>query len=142
MNSPHTPLTFSKAARVRSRLDFDAIYDRGVRQSDGCLSILLLPNDRATSRLGLAVSKRCGNAVQRNRFKRRLREVFRLSRANLPTGFDLVVQPRANTPLDVDLLTKSLVSLMRRAVKKLLARSSTSPSAKNPLDESAAGSES
>ncbi|GDY06794.1 MAG: ribonuclease P protein component [Planctomycetota bacterium] len=123
MNSPRHPLKFPKMLRVRSRLDFAAVYERGVRVSDGCLSLVVLPNDRPTSRLGLAVSKRCGNAVCRNRLKRRLREVFRQSRADLPMGLDLVVQPRADTPLKLDALRQSLISLAKRAARKLAARS-------------------
>lgn len=122
MNSPRHPLKFPKLVRVRSRLDFAAVYERGVRISDGCLSLIVLPNDRPTSRLGLAVSKRCGNAVRRNRLKRRLREVFRQSRADLPTSLDIVVQPRADTPLKLEVLRQSLVSLTKRAAKKLAAR--------------------
>lgn len=123
MTSPRHPLKFPPTVRVRSRLDFAAVYERGVRISDGCFTLIALPNDRPTSRLGLAVSKRCGNAVQRNRLKRRLREVFRQSLADLPTGLDFVVQPRADTPLKLDVLRQSLASLARRAAKKLAARS-------------------
>jgi ribonuclease P protein component len=122
MTVPRHPLKFPKSVRVRSRLDFAAVYEKGVRMSDGCLSLTGMPNDRPTSRLGLAVSKRYGNAVQRNRLKRQLREVFRQSRANLPAGLDLVVQPRTNTPVKLDVLRQSLVSLTRRAAKKLAAR--------------------
>jgi len=47
------------------------------------------------------VPTRLGNAVLRNRLKRRVREVFRLHRANLATGWDFLVNPRepvANVP--------------------------------------------
>ena len=124
MTEPRHPLKFPKEARVRSRLDFAAVYERGARMSDGCLSLTVLPNDRPTSRLGLAVSKRYGNAVRRNWLKRRLREVFRTSRVELPAGLDLIVQPRTNTPVKVDELRRSLLALTRRAAKKLAARPS------------------
>ncbi len=136
MTSSRHPLKFPPMVRVRSRLDFAAVYERGVRISDGCLTLIVLPNDRPTSRLGLAVSKRCGNAVRRNRLKRRLREVFRQSRADLPTGLDLVVQPRADTPLKLEVLRQSLISLAKRTTRKLAARS------REPQPESAAGGDS
>lgn len=139
MTSPRHLLKFPKTVRVRSRLDFAAVYERGARISDGCLSLIALPNDRPTSRLGLAVSKRCGNAVRRNQLKRRLREVFRLSRAELPTGLDLVVQPRADTPIKLDVLRQSLVSLTRRAVKKLAGRSREPQTGGATANDSAVG---
>ena len=122
MSEPRHPLKFPKTVRVRSRLDFAAVYERGVRMSDGCLSLTVQPNDRSTSRLGLAVSKRYGNAVRRNWLKRRLREVFRQSRADLPASLDIIVQPRANTPVKLEALRHSLITLTRRAAKKLAAR--------------------
>lgn len=45
-------------------------------------------------RLGLVVSRKCGTSVERNRWKRCLREAFRQSQAELPQGLDLVVIPR------------------------------------------------
>ena len=119
---------FPKSVRVRSRLDFAAVYDRGLRIGDACLSLIALANEDSRTRLGLAVSKRCGNSVRRNRLKRRLREAFRLSRAELPTGLDLVIQPRADTPIQLAALRKSLISLTKRAAKKWVAQASTSRS--------------
>ncbi len=116
---------FPKSVRVRSRLDFAAVYERGLRIGDGCMALIALANEDSRTRLGLAVSKRCGNSVQRNRLKRRLREAFRLSRAELPTGLDLVIQPRANTPIQLAALRQSLISLTKRAAKKWAAQTRT-----------------
>lgn len=55
--------------------------------------------DGATNRLGLVVTKKLGSAVQRNRIKRVLREVFRRNRVLFPLGVDLVVV--AKNGLDV-----------------------------------------
>ncbi|MBC7820557.1 MAG: ribonuclease P protein component [Planctomycetaceae bacterium] len=116
---------FPKAARVRSRLDFAAVYERGLRIGDACMSLIALSNDESRTRLGLAVSKRCGNSVRRNRLKRRLREAFRLSQAELPTGLDLVIQPRADTPIQLAALRQSLISLTKRAAKKWASQTRT-----------------
>jgi len=47
------------------------------------------------ARLGLSVSSRIGNAVVRNRWKRRLREAFRQVRTTLPAGNDFVIVVRS-----------------------------------------------
>lgn len=49
------------------------------------------------SRVGLTVSRKAGNAVRRNKWKRRLREIFRRNKGALPVGYDLVVIVRSST---------------------------------------------
>ncbi len=51
-----------------------------------------MANDRAHSRLGIAATRKLGGAVQRNRAKRLIREVFR--RNNVAAGYDIVVIPK------------------------------------------------
>ena len=55
-------------------------------------TVFILPNQRAVGRLGIAATKKLGGAVQRNRAKRLIREVFR--RNNVAPGFDIVVVPK------------------------------------------------
>ena len=50
----------------------------------------------APNRLGLTVSTKLGNAVRRNRIRRRLREAFRLFEPKLSHGFDIVIVARAS----------------------------------------------
>lgn len=119
MNDSPTKLEFPKSVRVRSKLDFAKIYDRGMRLSDSQLLVTAFRNDLGRSRLGLSVSKRCGNAVQRNRLKRLLREAFRSLRAGLPSGLDLIAQPRASTETKLASVKRSLQSLAKRLDRKL-----------------------
>lgn len=70
------------------------MYKEGARRTAGPLLIHTLRNQHTYSRLGLSVPKRVGNAVQRNRIKRRCREAFRLSQHILPTGIDILLTIR------------------------------------------------
>ncbi|NBC10277.1 MAG: ribonuclease P protein component [Planctomycetes bacterium] len=84
-------LTFRHRDRLHGRKVFAAVRAARCRKNAGPLSVLAMPNGLDHLRLGLTVSRRVGNAVTRNRIKRRLREAFRLGRADWPTGLDLVV---------------------------------------------------
>ena len=53
------------------------MFRRGSRSEGPLFGLLALPREEGPSRLGLAVDRRVGRAVRRNRAKRRLRECFR-----------------------------------------------------------------
>lgn len=106
--------------RLLRPADFARVY--GLRQSAsaGALVVYAAPNDRPDGpvRLGLSVSRRIGNAVVRNRWKRRLREAFRHARPVLPAGTDLVVVVRGGAvpvgEAGARSLAEGLVTLTRR----------------------------
>jgi ribonuclease P protein component len=82
---------FGREARLRSRSEFTAVQKTGRRAPGRFLTLLGQPNDLERDRLGIIASRKVGNAVIRNRAKRRVREIFR--RIQDPNGrtFDLVV---------------------------------------------------
>jgi ribonuclease P protein component len=83
--------TFGKDERIRKRQDYLRIYQLGVRCHTGRFTIITCPNQSGIRRLGMTVSKKVGNAVQRNRIKRLLREFFRLNKSRLPASQDIVI---------------------------------------------------
>ena len=70
-------LTFRRAARLRSRGEFDRVQHGGRRVSTRLFTLFGRPNALDRDRLRIIASRRVGGAVLRNRAKRRLREVFR-----------------------------------------------------------------
>jgi ribonuclease P protein component len=105
--------------RLRSDRDFQRVYRRRSVASDDLLVVHSCENELDFPRLGLSVSRKVGNAVVRNRWKRRLREAFRLRKPDLPVGVDLVVAPRAGAVAELSAIMESLVGVSRRAGKKL-----------------------
>jgi len=112
---------FLRQYRVRRTADFQRAYGRRCGASDGLLLVFAHPNNLPHPRLGLSVSRKIGNAVVRNRWKRLIREAFRLSRAQLPTGIDLIVIPRPDKKPELAALRESLCRLAARAGQKLNA---------------------
>ena len=78
----------SRLWRLRRRPEFLKVQRQGVKTRGRYLTLFSLPNGLDTSRLGVVATRKLGGAVQRNRAKRVMRELFRLNRGNL--GFDIV----------------------------------------------------
>lgn len=110
---------FPPQLRLKTPSDFDAVFTRRASAGNGWLVVYAAKNDMGVCRVGLVVSKKkIGNAVQRNRWKRRLREAFRLSREKLPSGFDFVVLPQSKQHPTFAELENGLVQLAHRAARK------------------------
>ena len=82
----------------RSR-DFDAVYRHGRSISTRYLTLHSFAREGEDDpRLGLAVSRKTGNAVTRNRIKRQLRDAWTLLLAEVPGGYDYVLSVREGLP--------------------------------------------
>jgi ribonuclease P protein component len=79
---------------LTKRGDFKKVFELGSKFPSKFLIIYALPNELSCCRLGLSVSRKIGDAVVRNRVKRRLREIFRQQLAGKPLYYDVVVVAR------------------------------------------------
>jgi len=118
---PGSRLGFGAADRLRTRAEFLRVQRMGARfQSDHFVVYTVRFPESQAVRLGTTVSRRLGNAVIRNRIKRRIRECFRLSlRLRLPAGTAVVVIGRLGAgALDM----QSLMGELGNAVARLQLR--------------------
>lgn len=129
-SAPHPRADFGRARRIRRGSDFLTANRFGRRHHAGPLVITVHRREderdqnrehekeaaAAPVRLGLAVGRRVGHAPKRNLIKRRLREAFRVRRAAMPPGIDIVVSVRPHDPLSVD----AYGALLERAVRTLV----------------------
>lgn len=89
---PHASLGFAPGEHVRKRADFELIYKTGFKRSGRLMTMFTRERETGPARLGIAATRKMGAAVERNRAKRLVRELFR---HNKPvTATDVVVVPR------------------------------------------------
>lgn len=106
---------FPRRARLCEERQFRRVYRQGKRINIRPLRFCLLRNKGDGSRLGLAVGRRVGAAVVRNRWKRAVREAFRLNRHELNASHDIVVSVDWNaSPGEVERVEGAFRELIRR----------------------------
>jgi ribonuclease P protein component len=105
--------------RMKDPAEFRRVFEGRRSVSDDVLIVYGIENGRAYPRLGISVSRKKVRAAHaRNRFKRLVREAFRLSKSELPAGIDLVVLPRgANVRYAA--VRRSLTTLAQAVVRRL-----------------------
>lgn len=109
---------FSSNARLRTSPEFRRVFRSRHSVADDVMIVYAAANELTKSRLGLSVSRKVGNAVARNRWKRLIRESFRLQRSEIPAGMDFVVVPRRGVKPTFDAVYRSFPQLARRAARK------------------------
>ena len=115
---------FPRAVRLLKRAEYEAVYGAGQRRSSPQFAVFFRsqsanPREALTSkaagpdrnsRFGISVKKALGGAVVRNRIRRRIREILRRNRTEIPSGWDIVIHPRRTVaeapfaPLEVELV--------------------------------------
>lgn len=79
---------------LKENFEFRRIYARGRSAVSPYMVLYCRKNGRTVNRLGLTAGKKLGNAVVRNRLRRRLREIYRLNEPKLRPGYDIVIVAR------------------------------------------------
>jgi ribonuclease P protein component len=127
-------LSFKKSARLLTRRDFTKV-SRSSRKRSGKWLFVEIRYGAISNRLGLAVARQFGKSHERNRFKRLVREAFRLLLPCFTSCFEIIVRPRSafrNSSQDAAVRGKAL---NRRSPDEFLKvdRKGKHPLAEKPL---------
>ena len=113
--------------RLLHRVEYEAVYGAGQRRSSPQFTVFFrsqrafpanrtndealgIKNAASVTRFGISVKKALGGAVVRNRIRRRIREILRRSKTEIPAGWDMVIHPKRSVaeapfaPLQAELL--------------------------------------
>lgn len=102
--------------RLTNRSDFQRVRREGKSHAHPLAILITAPNGMSVSRFGIVAGKRVGNAVARNRAKRRLRETIRTHLPQIASGWDVILIARpAISDCDWTTLGEAMESLLRRA---------------------------
>lgn len=99
------------------RRDFESVFREGASLSSKYLVIYARLNGLEFNRIGLAVGKKIGISVTRNRIRRLLREALRKVLSDIPVHFDFVLIATRHT---ADGTFDDFVHILRRFVKRIL----------------------
>lgn len=107
--------------RLRKHADYQRVYAEGKKRRSTYMSWFLAPQvERSAARVGLTVGKILGKAHERNRIKRRIREVLRRHVDQLPFGGDLILHPqRSVLTLEFAKLEEEIVRILLQANAEL-----------------------
>lgn len=103
-------MEFSKPLKLNHI--FRRLYQKGAQAGNRYLVLYCRKNRSPENRVGITTGKKLGNAVTRNRVRRRLREVYRLHESQFYPGYDIVVVARSRAvDASFQQLTQAYLSL-------------------------------
>jgi ribonuclease P protein component len=85
---------FPKTDRILKRDEFRRVYEQGRKVQARYFTAFILPSQNERPRIGITTTRKLGNAVQRNRARRLLREAFRKNKWLVPVGVDIVINAK------------------------------------------------
>jgi len=102
--------------RLRHSHDFQRVRRNGKFYASPLVVLAFLQNNQEHSRVGFVVNRRLGNAVQRNKIKRRMKEATRIQLPTLKSGFDMVfISRKPIRRADYRLIERTITKLLKKA---------------------------
>ena len=103
---------------IKENAEFQKVLKSGKWFGADYVVIYVLPNGKEENRVGVAVGKKAGKSVVRNRLKRLIRESYRLNEGQIEKGLDIVIVWRSGANIDnvnLDIVQKSLLKCLNKA---------------------------
>lgn len=108
-----------KKYRIRKNMEFKKVYKIGKNYWNRNLVLYVNKNKLDYSRIGFTVTKKIGNAVTRNKVRRKMKEICRLNFENIKPGYDLIfIAKKSVVNMKYDELEKSTIHILK--IAKLL----------------------
>ncbi len=102
--------------RLTRSPEFQRVRNAGKTYAHPLVVLAAVRNDLHLTRCGVSAGRRCGGAVQRNRAKRRLRDLWRRLAPEVQPGWDVVLEARSGSvSAEAAALRNAIVGLCRRA---------------------------
>ena len=110
-------MDFNNTKGLKKDSDFRKVYKHGKSFANKYLVMYILDNKSDHSRIGISISKKVGNAVIRNKLRRRIKECYRLNGdENVKDGFDIIFIARvASKECEYKDIEKSIKYLMKKS---------------------------
>ena len=90
-------MDFNNTKGLKKDSDFRKVYKHGKSFANRYLVMYILENKSDSSRIGISVSKKVGNAITRNKIRRRIKEAYRLNiDENVKNGYDIIFIARVS----------------------------------------------
>jgi len=106
----------NKEYRINTKKEYNNIYKKGKKIPGRYMVVFIVPGDKAYSRYGFVASKKVGNAVHRNRAKRRLRTIVYSNMSYIKDSVDIVIVARpAVNEASLDEVNTEYIRIMRKA---------------------------
>lgn len=98
--------------RIKKNSEFTKLFKRGKRVFSPTLTLIYFPSSKLS--MGIALSKKHGKAVKRNRIKRLIREVFSKNSHMLKKNWSVIILPKVAEEYSYAAFEKSIVSCFKK----------------------------
>lgn len=112
----------TKNHRLRKNEDFQSVFKKGKNFWNRQFTLIIKKNKLSESRIGFTITKKYGTAVERNKLKRRLREIIRNNNYLLIKNHDMILIPKASTKnmtyAELESSVKHIFNFTKKRMKK------------------------